>query len=77
MTYLQFDGYCVIMVLTKHIQVWYNTSMKKEVKLIQARVPVELHKAVKKKAIDEEITISALIRKLLENWLKEQEKKPE
>ena len=55
------------------MQVWYNFSMKKEVKLIQARVPVELHKAVKKKAIDQDITVSELIRKLLLAWLEEEE----
>jgi len=61
------------MGLDKHILVWYHRSMKKEIKLIQARVPVELHKAVKKKAIDQDITVSELIRKLLLEWLEEEE----
>ena len=47
--------------------------MKKEVKLIQARVPSELHKAVKKKAIDQDITVSELIRRLLLDWLEKEE----
>jgi len=46
-------------------------------KYVQAKIPADLHRKVKLAAVREDISLNELIRELLENWLKEQEKKPE
>ena len=53
-----------------------------EIKRIMVRVPADLHKAVRIKAVKEGRTVSEVIREFLEEWVKgepteEEEKSPE
>jgi predicted HicB family RNase H-like nuclease len=64
--------------LDKTGEIWYNMysqldmGAKMEVKLM-VRMPRELRKAAKIKATQENTNVSAVVRRLLEQWLKEPE----
>ena len=47
------------------------------VKRFVVDVPPEFHKSVKRKALEEDISVSKLIRDFLAEWVKEPPKEPE